>query len=138
MKFLASISFLIILFSCTTVEENKGDKTLPSSKNTIDSHSYSNHVEVKTKHLHLELEVNFENQTIYGVARHEMDKHNSDVAIFDMKGLKIKKVTLGNGNEIPTDYTIGKHDELLGSPLSVKISPDTKHINIYYQTSEES
>jgi len=138
MKFLAFLSILAILFSCTPLEENKENDAVVPMKDVIDSHSYSNHLDIKTKHLHLELEVNFENQTIYGVARHEMDKHASDVAIFDMKGLKIKKVTLGKGDEIPTDYTIGKHDKLLGSPLSVKITPETKYINIYYQTSEES
>lgn len=138
MKFLAFLSLTALLFSCTSIENKKNGETVSLTENVVDHHSYSNHFDVKTKHLHLDLEVNFENQTIYGVARHEMDEHNSETAIFDMKGLKIKKVTLGKGNETPTDYTIGKHDELLGSPLSVKINPDTKHINIYYQTSEDS
>lgn len=138
MKFLAFLSIAAILYSCTSVENKKDGKTLSFTEDIVDHHSYSNHFDVKTIHLHLDLEVNFDNQTIYGVARHEMDEHNSETAIFDMKGLKIKKVTLGKGNEEPTDYTIGKHDDLLGSPLSVKIKPDTKYINIYYQTSEES
>ena len=138
MKFIAFLSIAVLLLSCSSVENKKDGKTLPLTEDIVDHHSYSNHFDVKTKHLHLDLEVNFENQTIYGVARHEMDEHNSETAIFDMKGLKIKKVTLGKGNEESTDYTIGKHNDLLGSPLSVKINPDTKYINIYYQTSEES
>ena len=135
---LSYILFLsIALSSCV---QNKGANNVVKAivEKTVDNHSYSNHSEIRTKHLHLELEVNFENKTIYGVARHEMDKHNADLAIFDMKGLKIKKVTLGKGKETPTDYTIGKHDDLLGSPLSIKVDPTTKYINIYYQTSEES
>jgi leukotriene-A4 hydrolase len=104
----------------------------------FDSHSYSNIREVRTKHLHLDLDVNFTNQTLYGVARHEVQNNGSDTAIFDMKGLVIQKVTLGRGNEKETSFMIGQWDKdsLLGQPLLVKISKQTKHINIYYETTE--
>lgn len=140
MKFNFSILFLVA-FAVNSCKQNDTDADIPkevSFADIVDSHSYSNHHEVSTKHLHLELEVNFENQTIYGVARHEMNAHNAENAIFDIKELSIKKVTIGKGKEIATDYVIGKHDELLGSSLSVKINPDTKYINIYYQTTDKS
>ncbi len=140
MKCNFSILFLITFAFASCLQKGKdSDKSKEAPEIlTVDSHSYSNHFEVSTKHLHLELDVNFENQTIYGVARHEMNSHNAENAIFDIKELKIKKVTLGKGNEVATDYVIGNHDELLGSSLSVKIKPDTKYINIYYQTTDKS
>ncbi|MCF8411302.1 MAG: hypothetical protein K9G31_08430, partial [Crocinitomicaceae bacterium] len=73
-----------------------------------DDHSYANVDEVKTKHLHLELDVNFKNKTIYGVARHDLGKHVSDTIIFDIKHLQIQKITLGKkGSEIESEFVIG-------------------------------
>lgn len=104
-----------------------------------DAHSYSNLDEIKTKHLHLEFEVNFQNKTIYGVARHEMINNGTDTAIFDIKGLEIQRVTIGKkGNEANTDYVIGMEDPILGAPLSIKVDSSTTFVNIYYKTTENS
>ena len=140
MKFNISLLFLLTLTISACVQNDADSDKIQEIAEiiTVDSHSYSNHHEISTKHLHLELDVNFENHTIYGVARHEMNSHNAENAIFDIKELKIIKVTIGKGSEVATDYVIGKHDELLGSSLSVKVQPDTKYINIYYQTTESS
>lgn len=105
-----------------------------------DSHSYSNVDQIRTKHLDLELDVNFENKTIYGVARHTMERlTETDTAIFDINGPEIQKVTLGTGkNEKETDFIIGPKKAFIGQPLSVKIQPDTKVINIYYKTTDDA
>lgn len=140
MKLIISFFFLSFITLTACVDENNSTKKADQSNQevVVDSHSYSNHHEISTKHIHLELDVNFENQTIYGVARHEMNPHDATQAIFDIKDLKIKKVTLGKNKEVATDYVIGKHDELLGSSLSVKVDKSTTFINIYYQTTEKS
>ncbi|MBL4862583.1 MAG: aminopeptidase [Crocinitomicaceae bacterium] len=104
----------------------------------LDAHTYANVHQIRTVHLHLDLDVNFKNNTIYGIARHEMSSHHVDTAIFDIKELEIKKVTLGEKNETPTDYVIGEYDELLGQALKVKIDHNTKYINIYYQTTDKT
>ncbi len=138
MRFIIYIPLLAFIFACSNKDEvvsTKDNTTIPSA---IDNHTYSNYTEIRTKHLHLDLDVNFDNRTIYGIARHEMASHSADTAIFDIKELEIKRVTLGNGKEIPADYVIGKMDSLLGSPLKVKIDKDTKFINIYYQTTEKT
>lgn len=131
-------SSLALFASCSGVKTDNQNEKAPELEVVTDSHSYSNHHEIQTTHLHLELDVNFENQVIYGVARHEMSAHTGTEAIFDIKDLEIKRVTLGQGDEKPTDYVIGKYDELLGSPLTVTIDKDTKYINIYYQTTAKS
>ena len=130
-------SLLILVSSCTRVNNIKSD-SVDTIEIVNDNHSYANIDEIKTTHLNLELDVNFENKTIYGVARHEMSDHNCDTAIFDIKGLEIKKVTLGATKEKETNYVIGKNDELLGQPLKIAIEPKTKYINIYYQTTSET
>lgn len=140
MKLLSSLLLVLtcILISCSPVAEDESGKDLNENPKHVDAHTYANVDQIRTKHLHLELDVNFENHTIYGVARHEMNSHSADTAIFDIKALEIKKVTLGDKNEVPTDFVIGKHDDMLGEALNVKINKDTKYINIYYQTTDET
>lgn len=127
-----------MLFACAPVDNGQSPSTEFDYTTQIDAHTYSNVHEIRTEHLHLELELDFENQEINGVARHEMSEHEVDTAIFDIKELDIKKVTLGRDNEVATDFVIGNHDDLLGQALSVKIDADTKFINIYYKTTEKT
>lgn len=105
-----------------------------------DAHSYSNTDAIRTKHLDLELDVDFEKKTIYGVARHRMERlKDTDTAIFDINGPEIQKVTLGKkGQEIETDFIIGSMQEFIGQPLSIKIDKNTEYINIYYKTTENA
>ena len=134
--------FLVgLLMSCdqkTSAIETSTEKLADS---TFDDHSYSNLREIYTTHLDLELEVNFENKTIYGIARHTMKNNNADTAIFDINGLLIQKVTTGTqSNEKETDFVIGNMDKdsILGQPLLVRTDSSTEQINIYYQTTEYS
>jgi leukotriene-A4 hydrolase len=138
-KYLFLVTILILL-SCNSNKQNEIINSSSYTHNTIrDAHSYANIDEIRTTHLHLDLDVNFENKTIYGIARHTMENSGVDTAIFDIKGLEIQKITIGEkGNEDETDYIIGKDDEILGAPLSVKINENTQHINIYYKTTENS
>lgn len=137
--FLSFVS-LFLLNSCDPVAKKNISPTEVLADSVFDNHSYANIRQIRTKHLHLDLDVNFENKTIYGVARHEMENFGSDTAIFDIKGLDIQKITLGKGSEKETDFIIGQWDKdsILGQPLLVKISPDTKYINIYYETTDNT
>ncbi|MBM3418925.1 MAG: aminopeptidase, partial [Bacteroidetes bacterium] len=141
MKLLFKIGFLVILSACVQ-ETKRKSATENLSDPFLDDHSYSNLNEIKTRHLHLELDVNFESKKIFGVARHRMlNLNNSDTAIFDIKGLEIQKVTTGEKNsENEVDFVIGKYDKdsILGQPLLVQIHPKDSIINIYYKTTENS
>lgn len=131
------IPLLLFMAGCAT----KSNSPIDSNDNLItssDVHSYSNVNEIRTVHLHLELDVNFDNKKVYGVARHKMSKHNVDTAIFDVKKLEIARVTLGEKEEVETDFLLGEEDDILGRPLCVKITEETEYINIYYQTTDET
>ena len=128
-------------FSCTQNTESKPE--IPSNIVTnkiYTKHSYSNVNKVKTMHLHLELDVNFESNVVYGVARHDIKQiENVDTMILDVKNLDIQKITLGDkGNELETNYLLGQTDELLGQPLFVKINPKTTKVNVYYKTTQKT
>ncbi|NQZ34165.1 MAG: M1 family metallopeptidase [Crocinitomicaceae bacterium] len=134
---LLSVLFLFpSLMSCNSTADTPVKKR--SFTPVSDVHSYANIDQVRTEHLHLDIEVDFTSKTISGVARHEMSEHTVTTAIFDIKALDIQKVTLGKGNEIGTDFEIGDADEVLGRPLKVKIKPNTKYINIYYSTTDKT
>lgn len=135
-KFLSVLFLLLTFTSCTSTVDTPVKKG--PAKPINDSHSYANIDQVRTEHLHLDLEVDFTSKTVSGVARHEMGNHKVTTAIFDIKALDIQKVTLGKGNEIGTDFEIGDADEILGRPLKVKIKPNTKYINIYYSTTDKT
>lgn len=133
---------LTLLISCGSgdaLKKEEDAKKVIINQPVRDAHSYANLDEIKTKHLHLEFEVNFQNKTIYGVARHEMINNGTDTAIFDIKGLEIQRVTIGQkGKEENTDYVIGLEDPILGAPLSIKIDTTTSFVNIYYKTTDKS
>ncbi|MFM7386943.1 MAG: M1 family aminopeptidase/hydrolase, partial [Bacteroidota bacterium] len=140
-SFRLSKGLLWILLSalCACKPENNPKATVTETIDvtTLDPHSYANFNEVKTRHLALELEVSFANQTIYGIARHEIINKNARKAIFDINGPLIQKVTTGpKGKEEEADFVIGKMDKdsVLGQPLIVTITPTTKYVNIYYKT----
>ena len=141
MKLLFQFVLFLVLASCIQETKNKS-MTENLSDPFLDDHSYSNLSEIKTRHLHLELDVNFKSKKIFGVARHRMvNLKNADTAIFDIKGLDIQKVTTGEKNaEIEADFVIGKYDKdsILGQPLLVKIDPKDSIVNIYYKTTENS
>ena len=134
--------FTLFLVSCdeSNTKDNENQPVISGNVVLTDAHSYSNIHQIRTKHVHLELDVNFENKTIYGVARHEMIRlKDTDTAIFDINGPEIQKVTLGKkGHEKETDFIIGTNKKILGQPLSVKIDKNTKYINIYYKTTENA
>jgi leukotriene-A4 hydrolase len=135
------IFLLGLLNSCEQKPSFINKKFDQLSRSADDDHSYSNLDEIHTTHLDLELEVNFENKTIYGVARHKMKNNGTDTAIFDTKGLMIQKVTLGTkNNEKETDFVIINitNNLTLGQPLLVSTKNNTEQINIYYQTTEYS
>lgn len=128
--------------SCSQEQKPVNRATVQLADSAMDNHTYSNVHQIRTKHLDIELDVNFENKTIYGIARHEMQNVvGTDTVIFDIKGLEIQKVTLGEGqSEKETDFVIGSWDKdsIFGQPLLVKLKEGNDHVNIYYKTTEES
>ncbi|MBI2259438.1 MAG: M1 family metallopeptidase [Flavobacteriia bacterium] len=136
------ILLLLIFTSCGSneaLENEKESNQVIINQKVRDAHSYSNVHEIFTKHLHLDLEIDFNSKTIYGTARHHMKNNGTDTAVFDLKGIEIIRVTTGvKGNEKNTDYVIGQEDPIIGAPLSIKVDSLVTDINIYYKTTEKS
>ena len=123
--------------SCSDEAKDKKNN-LPLIVNTGADASYANYNAIYLPKLHLDLDINFENKIIYGVAKYEIGKRTSDTLILDIAHLQIQKVSVitKRNKEINTDYLIGVEDSIKGSPLSISIPSDAKNIVIYYQTNE--
>ncbi len=130
------LTVVLFLMSCNSV--GKQDAVAKTSNTpVVKDHSYSNVEEINTIHLHLDVVIDFENKELIGVVRHTMNNTGVTKAIFDVYGLNIKKITLGE-DETETTYTIGKETQPLGAPLIVDINENTTIVNIYYNTTVAS
>lgn len=132
-----AVAAICILSACATTNEEKAteQQALEHTETFVkDPHSFSNPHEAVTRHLNLELDVDFDNQIIHGVARYQIAKKGSaNKIIFDIDSLEVEKVTL-NHNEASTIYSISKGNAF-GQQLSVDIHKNTSSVNIYYKTS---
>lgn len=99
-----------------------------------DPHSYAEPDKAVMTHLNWEAKVDFEHKTIEGIAHITIEtREGAEELILDSKNLDISKVSLGK-EEVPAAYAIGDYDPVLGSPLKIKIAPNTTIVHIYYKT----
>ena len=137
---LFSLAFVFACSSPETIEKNK-DKKLTGTHDKcippVSNHSHAEIDEINTTHLHLDLNVDFEQQRIDGIARHTMNNTGVKQAVFDIDGLNIQRITLGK-EEKETHFEIGEEIDNVGSSLTVEIDENTTLINIYYNTTEKS
>lgn len=103
-----------------------------------DPHSFANPNQVVTKHLDLDINVDFTAEQISGKASWTINNFGkADHIIFDSWKLQVQKITLDDA-EKQTTFITGKEDKVFGAPLEVKIEPTTKKVNIYYTTSKDA
>lgn len=122
---------LILLF--TQCESVKNQESVTMSKPT-DPHSFSIPSDARVTHLKWRAEIDFETKTVHALASWSITPSaDADIILFDTKDLTIKSVTLDNNNN--TEYKLAQPDSLLGQALAVMIRPDTKTVNIEYETS---
>lgn len=116
----------------------KNEDSLETTEHiVVDKHSYSNWTDVRTTHLHLNLTADFDQHILKGSAVHTVENVNGvEEMVFDINGLQVEKVVLDGQNE--TEFEVGEADPLHGAPLKVKVGPETKSVEIFYQTSPES
>ncbi len=112
-------------------EANKVE-SLSNDKYVKDVHSFADPEKVAVSHISLDMDVDFEQKMIDGIASHTLIRNGeSTEAIFDINDLLIDKVTLDGAAE--TKYEIKKGNEF-GDALHVSIEKETKTVNIHYKT----
>ncbi len=132
MKFLKTFFFLLLLsFSISCTQETA---PLAPPEENPDPHTFAHPNEAVTKHLDLNLKVDFDQKTLSGYARWTIQNlAGGTEIIFDTKDLNITKITLGK-EEQETTWQLVAPDSILGSALKVVIEPTTEVVTIYYST----
>ncbi|MEP6715724.1 MAG: M1 family aminopeptidase/hydrolase, partial [Terriglobia bacterium] len=125
--------FLVMLItSCS----KQGKEANPVVK---DIHSFGNPDQVRVTHLNLDLEVLFDQRTIRGTVVLTVDRLRKNIKqlILDTRALQIDETEVSpNGTTFhETGFSTGKTDTLLGTPLRIDLSPDTRFVRIRYSTS---
>lgn len=144
---LRHLAFLFLLIACfTQCTSGESDTTITDTDTTTDTvisnddrkdvHSYAEPAKAKTKHLDLNLAIDFEQRVLKGFAQWTIENNNAKQIVFDVRDLNIEKVTLGK-EEQETTFKIGENKEYLGAPLTVDIQPTTQLVTIYYSTTPD-
>lgn len=141
-----SVVVSVLLISCGGKEnpEEIVTEMVPTSmddlnvvdKSVRDDHTLSNYLEAPVSHIHLDVEVDFNKQIVFGTATHTLENEAGALhASFDTKNLSIESV-LVNGQE--AQFEMGERDELLGTPLLVSIDTGVNQVAIKYSTTDST
>jgi leukotriene-A4 hydrolase len=126
-----------LVFACRQQETQQapapaGQPQVAQAEVARDPHSFSRPDEVRVEHMTLDLEVDFPNKQIAGLATLRI--RNSGTArtlLLDTHRLEIRSVRLQPG-DAPAQFRLGAAHPVLGSPLEIAINPDTTAVKIEY------
>lgn len=101
-----------------------------------DIHSFSKPTEARVKHLQWKAFVDFNNKIIQATATWTIEvAGDANQIVLDTKGLTIEKVF---SDDQPASYKLGEDVPILGKPLTINITPDTKKVSILYKTGPDA
>ncbi|KAI9593051.1 peptidase family M1-domain-containing protein [Syncephalis fuscata] len=131
----ASSSSLASLSSSTT-------RILPFD--TMDPNSFANTDEIQTRHLHLDLNVDFSRKILAGTSRLSLQavKEGVSTVTLDTNALNIKNVSLLDHAE-PLKFELGDKDHRYGTPLRIQLPKEYKvddklDLVVEYETTREA
>lgn len=107
-----------------------------------DSHSYANIEDFVTRHLVLDLKLDFDRHVIDGVAELQLERLKPDARelVLDTRALDIESVETSAGGESwqATTFALAAADPLLGSALNIQMPAAADRVRIAYRTSPEA
>ncbi|MEO1615531.1 MAG: aminopeptidase, partial [Planctomycetota bacterium] len=123
---LTRLPAFLVIFCLATV--NATAEVLP--------HSFANIEECRIKHLHLDLDVDFDARQLVGSAELMLDRQpNCDSVTLDTNGLQIRTISeAGKNTKRVLDYVLGDQRGVLGRGLTVQLPPGVDKIRIEYAT----
>ncbi|MBQ4844821.1 M1 family metallopeptidase [Pseudoalteromonas sp. MMG005] len=104
----------------------------------VDEHTYANLKDVISTHLHLDLDVDFDDKQLEGFVEHTLDWRNSQARtlVLDTRDLEIDKIMYldGNGQWHKAAFTLAKRDSVKGAKLTITFNTQAKKARIYYNS----
>lgn len=110
---------------------------------TKDIHSFGNPEQVRVRHVHLSLDVDFTAKQLRGYADLTVERTANDSSpplILDTRNLAIQKVeAAADGTHFTeTKHQLGPADAILGTPLSIALPSGAKQVRVHYATSPQA
>jgi len=100
-----------------------------------DLHSFSNPQEIRTKHLDMDLEVDFESKTLSGTVTLSFDETGAETLVLDTRDLTIHGVSTAAGE---AEFELGEAQGYMGAPLTISLPAGTTRVEVRYSTSPEA
>jgi leukotriene-A4 hydrolase len=113
-------------------------------RGVVDSHSFGNIDQIRVPHIDLDLTVDFGQRTLSGTAVLDLVRQPGCPAdallLLDSRGLSIDEATVGQRGLAPAEFTktafrLSPADPILGSRLTIKLTPTADQVRIRYHTS---
>lgn len=134
---------IVALASCASMPEKDAKSPTMSEQTVIkqDKFTYANYDKVRMTHLDLNLDVNFNEKILDGVATIDFEKlaPSAMELVLDTKDLNIKSVEIKDGGTwAQANYTMGADDEVLGEKMTIELVDGASKVRINYATSPEA
>ncbi|HZR34426.1 MAG TPA: M1 family metallopeptidase [Nevskia sp.] len=108
----------------------------------VAANSYANVQQLRTRHIALDLEVDFKKSELSGTATLELERLDPAVkeAVLDTQDLDIRRVETSADGEVwlKGRFTLGKSDEVLGAPLTIALPPDATRVRVTYASKPQA
>lgn len=121
---------------CTSPEQ-KADSQTASVVSLDDPHSFARPQEAAVTHADLDMKVDFENETITGIATLTLKRTpDAKYVYLDTKDMDILAIKRSGPDQPAEDapYEMGEKDEILGEALIIALGPNTNQVQIAYRT----
>jgi leukotriene-A4 hydrolase len=112
------------------------DRTVTTSTQERDIHSYARPHEVRVTHVELDLTADFDARVLSGTASLQLKRNGSaSQVVLDTKGLDVQRVTAG---DTELKFALGAEDKILGRALTVELPAGATEITVTYRTSPDA
>lgn len=106
-----------------------------------DPHSYANPEDVRVKHVHMDLDVDFDRRVLDGWAQLDLDwlQRDAELLVLDTRDLRIHGVELKRDDTWQAaEFELADADRHLGSALRIQLPGQPEQIRVHYTTSPEA
>ena len=105
----------------------------------VDYHSHASTTDFVTRHLALDLVVDFERRVLEGTATLDVERTGrGDTLVLDTRDLVIEGVRAGGEPLAEVPFRLGEPVDVLGAPLSIEMPEGADRVEITYRTSPEA